>query len=83
MTMSGKIERTGLPSYLLNRIAERHGLEAVNGKDEQEKVEQALYQTKGDKSAAAKLLGWSRMRIYRALKRSGLPLDCGKRRGTG
>jgi DNA-binding NtrC family response regulator/Tfp pilus assembly protein PilF len=30
----------------------------------------ALQQTNGDKSAAARLLGWSRMRIYRVLQRA-------------
>jgi DNA-binding NtrC family response regulator len=30
----------------------------------------ALRETGGDKSAAARLLGWSRMRVYRTLKRA-------------
>jgi DNA-binding NtrC family response regulator len=30
----------------------------------------ALRQTRGDKSAAARLLGWSRMRIYRLIQRA-------------
>jgi two-component system response regulator AtoC len=34
------------------------------------RLEEALARTRGDKSAAARLLGWSRMRVYRTLRRA-------------
>jgi two-component system response regulator GlrR len=41
--------------------------------EERSRVEEALRRSSGDKSAAARLLGWNRMRLYRALRRHGIP----------
>jgi DNA-binding NtrC family response regulator len=46
--------------------------------DDLDRLLAALRYTEGDKSAAARRLGWSRMRVYRMLKRAGLPLDFGR-----
>jgi transcriptional regulator with GAF, ATPase, and Fis domain len=45
--------------------------------DERAMVEQALARSGGDKSRAARLLGWNRMRLYRRLKSLGIPYDSG------
>ena len=46
--------------------------------DERAMVEQALAQAGGDKSRAARLLGWNRMRLYRSLKRLGIDYATGQ-----
>ncbi|WKB35618.1 helix-turn-helix domain-containing protein [Terrilactibacillus sp. S3-3] len=42
---------------------------------EKEKIERALEKTYGNKSAAAKLLGISRVTLYHRLKKYNLPAD--------
>jgi two-component system response regulator HydG len=49
--------------------------------DERARVEQALIECGGDKSRAARRLGWNRMRLYRRLKVLGIPYDTGKEAG--
>ena len=41
-------------------------------------VEEALIRAGGDKSRAARLLGWNRMRLYRRMKALGISYDVGK-----
>jgi len=48
--------------------------------DEKSRIEDALRQADGDKSAAARILGWNRMRLYRSLRRHGIPYDSGRDR---
>jgi DNA-binding NtrC family response regulator/tetratricopeptide (TPR) repeat protein len=45
---------------------------------EKRRLEEALLATGGDKSAACKLLGWNRMKLYRRIRQYKLPLDIGK-----
>jgi transcriptional regulator with GAF, ATPase, and Fis domain len=47
--------------------------ESVDPNNEPHLVLDALRRSGGDKSAAARLLGWNRMRLYRALRRYGIP----------
>ena len=46
--------------------------------DDLQRLRAALSETNGDKTAAAKMLGWSRMRVYRAIRRTGLSMSFGK-----
>ncbi len=46
--------------------------------DERALVEQALARAGGDKSRAARLLGWNRMRLYRCMKRFGIDYATGQ-----
>jgi two-component system response regulator AtoC len=45
---------------------------------DRERLLDALRQVGGDKSAACRILGWNRMKLYRRLKRYNLPLNLGK-----
>ncbi len=46
--------------------------------EERQKLLDALTQARGDKTAACRLLGWNRMKLYRRLKQFGVPRDFGK-----
>jgi transcriptional regulator with PAS, ATPase and Fis domain len=41
-------------------------------------LEDALRRTGGDKSAACRLLGWNRMKLYRRMRKYGIPLGFGR-----
>ena len=58
--------------------ASSHGIEPDPDPAEKRLVEDALRRAGGDKSAAARLLGWNRMRLYRSLRRHGIPYDTGR-----
>ena len=45
---------------------------------EKQLVEKALVEAGGDKSRAARLLGWNRMRLYRRLRTLGISYETGK-----
>jgi Nif-specific regulatory protein len=49
--------------------------------EERARVERALIECGGDKSRAARQLGWNRMKLYRRLKILGIPYDTGKEAG--
>ncbi|WP_084362014.1 sigma-54 interaction domain-containing protein [Robertmurraya korlensis] len=47
-------------------------LREETNEDERSKIAKVLHQTYGNKSAAAKMLGWSRVTLYNKMKRYGL-----------
>jgi DNA-binding NtrC family response regulator len=46
-------------------------------------LKKALIATRGDKAAAARRLGWSRMRVYRVLQRESVSPISGTRKTVG
>ena len=69
----GSGEATAASAVINSRVAEPDP-----DPDERHLVEDALRRAGGDKSAAARLLGWNRMRLYRSLRRHGIPYDTGR-----
>jgi len=57
---------------------------AARGGDEESRprevvmIEQALIRVRGDKTKAAGLIGWTRGKLYRAMRRHGIPDDYGR-----
>ena len=45
---------------------------------EQLLIERALLQAQGDKTRAARLIGWHRTKLYRRLRRYGIPYGFGR-----
>ena len=84
----GLVRRESLPEKIRGGDVEavrdllRHEVAAVGGerrpKDEKSLIQDALGRCGGDKSRAARLLGWNRMRLYRRMKALGIPNDAGR-----
>ncbi len=64
-----------LPAYLLADKGHGNVARGTRRQADLEELEIALQKTGGDKTAAARLLGWSRMRVYRVLRRAERPLN--------
>jgi DNA-binding NtrC family response regulator len=47
---------------------------------EQMLIEKALFNFEGDKTRAARFIGWSRPKLYRRMRAYGLPIDFGRPR---
>jgi DNA-binding NtrC family response regulator len=62
----------------VEQAAAGSGPDPASSPDERACVEAALARSGGDKSRAARLLGWNRMRLYRRMKSLGIPSDSGK-----
>ena len=41
-------------------------------------IEKALHNSEGDKTRAARFIGWSRPKLYRRLRYYGIPIDFGR-----
>jgi sigma-54 dependent transcriptional regulator, acetoin dehydrogenase operon transcriptional activator AcoR len=65
---------TELPNALFKSKAQPtiNVLREETFEDERSKISQVLHQTYGNKSAAAKMLGWSRVTLYNKMKKYGL-----------
>jgi len=84
----GLVRREALPEKIRGgdvdavRDLLRHEVAAVGGdrrpKDERSLIQDALGRCGGDKSRAARLLGWNRMRLYRRMRALGIPYDAGR-----
>lgn len=85
----GVVRREHLPERILGGDAEHVrdllqeeviacNSEAGNQPDERALLIRALEEAGGDKSRAARLLGWNRMRLYRRMKSLGIPADTGR-----
>jgi DNA-binding NtrC family response regulator len=49
---------------------------------EQLLIEKALHNYDGDKTRAARFIGWSRPKLYRRMRAYGIPKDFGRQRGS-
>ena len=65
---AGVIRRRDLPSYLHGN-RQKGQVVPAGGLSDLSRLRRALKETGGDKTAASRVLGWSRMKIYRVLKR--------------
>ncbi len=84
----GLVRREALPEKIRGgevdavRDLLRHEVAVVGGdrrpKDERSLIQDALGRCGGDKSRAARLLGWNRMRLYRRMRALGIPNDAGR-----
>jgi len=63
---------------LLREEAALAGSSSGSLEDERARIEEALNASGGDKSRAARSLGWNRMRLYRRMKSLGIPIDSRK-----
>jgi DNA-binding NtrC family response regulator len=45
---------------------------------EQLLIEKALFNYEGDKTRAARFIGWSRPKLYRRMRAFGVPIDFGR-----
>jgi transcriptional regulator of acetoin/glycerol metabolism len=50
----------------------------ARGADDRARICEALRRAEGDKSLAAVILGWSRMTLYRKMRRLGIDYGTGK-----
>lgn len=50
----------------------------IVNEDEKQRILDVLRQTRGDKTAACRLLGWNRMKLYRRLRLHEIPREFGK-----
>ncbi len=91
MSGDGMVRREALPEKVLGgdldevrdllrmeQVSAGSGSDPASSQDERACVEAALARSGGDKSRAARLLGWNRMRLYRRMKSLGIPYDSGK-----
>ncbi|MFQ5766603.1 MAG: sigma 54-interacting transcriptional regulator, partial [Acidobacteriota bacterium] len=84
MAPGASIDASLLPAGLLDSLLDlERGAGTQDCKTgEQRLIEKTLLQTGGDKSRAARLIGWHRTKLYRRLRRYGIPYDLGRERGT-
>ena len=58
--------------------ASRSACESPAQDDECQAIKVSLLESTGDKSAACRILGWNRMKLYRRMRKYHIPLDFGR-----
>ena len=78
----GRIEAPDLPDRIRHMmITEEAPQYSAGGKaGEQMLIEKALFNFEGDKTRAARFIGWSRPKLYRRMRAYGLSIDFGRAR---
>jgi DNA-binding NtrC family response regulator len=78
----GRIEAPDLPDRIRHMmITEEAPHYSAHGKaGEQMLIEKALFNFEGDKTRAARFIGWSRPKLYRRMRAYGLSIDFGRAR---
>jgi two-component system response regulator AtoC len=78
----GRIEAPDLPDRIRHMmITEEAPQYSADGKaGEQMLIEKALFNFEGDKTRAARFIGWSRPKLYRRMRAYGLSIDFGRAR---
>jgi DNA-binding NtrC family response regulator len=83
MSSASVISPDSLPGPLLDALLHLAGPESgpeARKSGEQKLVERALLEANGDRTRAARLIGWPRSKLYRRLRRYGIPREFGRER---
>ena len=81
LSETDRIDATELPDRIRHvMITEESREYSGAGKGgEQLMIEKALYNSEGDKTQAARFIGWSRPKLYRRMRHFGIPIQFGRR----
>jgi transcriptional regulator with PAS, ATPase and Fis domain len=81
LSESDRIDATELPDRIRHvMITEESREYSGAGKGgEQLMIEKALHNSEGDKTHAARFIGWSRPKLYRRMRHFGIPIQFGRR----
>src|SRR5439155_21783408 len=81
LSESDRIDATELPDRIRHvRITAGSREYSGAGKGgEQLMIEKALHNSEGDKTRAARFIGWSRPKLYRRMRHFGIPIQFGRR----